>query len=73
MQTVYIKFLDEQGRTNGFYELATRARVTSLPGRIYQIPIRALELLQQKGIEFIRASDEEIKAAQGQIKILSPL
>jgi hypothetical protein len=67
MQTVYIKFLDERGRTEGFYELATRARVSSLPGRIYQIPFKALELLQQKGIEFRRATDEEIKLANDQI------
>ena len=32
MQTVFIKFVSEQDRVRGFYTLATRSRIGSLPG-----------------------------------------
>lgn len=68
MQTVYIKFSSERDRVNGFYELARHASVNSLPGFIYQTPFSALALLEKECIEFRRASDEEIKAANDQVR-----
>lgn len=34
MQTIYIKFLTEEDRVNGLYEMATRAHITSFPGAV---------------------------------------
>ena len=68
MQTVYIKFLDEQARRDGFYELTRRFRVTSLPSKVYQVPIQSLDLLEQKAIGFRRASDDEMRMANDQIR-----
>lgn len=68
MQTVYIKFTSEENREKGFYELATRARLASLPGEIYQIPISAIALLENEHIGFRRATDAEVRAAQDQVR-----
>jgi len=66
MQTVFIRFLTQEGRVRGFYELATRARISSLPGEVYQVPIEALRLLEAQHIAFRRATDSEVKAAPDQ-------
>jgi len=66
MQTVFIKFLTQEDRARGFYELATRARVGSLPGEIYQAPIEALRILDDQHIGYRRATDSEVKAATSQ-------
>ena len=68
MQTVFIKFPTPDDRARGFYELATRARVASLPGEIYQIPIDALRLLDDQHISYRRATDAEVTAAHDQIR-----
>jgi hypothetical protein len=60
MQTLYIKFLTQDDRVRGFYELATRSRIGSLPGEVYRVPIRALKLLEDQQIAFRRATDEEV-------------
>ena len=39
MQSVFIRFLTQEDRVRGFYELATRARISSFPGEVYQVPI----------------------------------
>ena len=62
MQTIYIKFLSEEERVKGFYELATRANISSLPGHIYQIPLSALTLLEKQQIPYRRATDDEVKS-----------
>jgi hypothetical protein len=72
MQTVFILFLSERDRTRGFYELATRARICSFPGGIYQVPLDALQLLDEHQIAYRRATDEEVKAAQDQVRNPAP-
>jgi hypothetical protein len=72
MQTVYVKFLTEQDRVRGFYELLTRARVSSLPNQVYQVPIEALKLLDELHVAYRRASDAEVKDAHDQVRNPSP-
>ncbi len=71
MQTVFIVLLDSD-RARGFYELATRARISSFPGGIYQVPMEALSLLDQRQISYRRATDEEVKAAHDQVRNPAP-
>ncbi len=59
MHTVYIKFHTEQDRARGFYELATRARISSFPGEVYQVPIESLRRLDDQQIGYRRATDSE--------------
>ena len=68
MHTVFIRFLTEEDRTRGFYELATRSRVASLPGQVYQVPIESLRLLEDQGIAYRRATDDEVTAAHDQVR-----
>lgn len=64
MQTVFIKFLAHEDRVRGFYEMATRSRISSLPGEIYQVPLDAIKLLEDQGIGYRRATDAEVKKCQ---------
>ncbi len=68
MQTVYIKFLTDGARAKGFYELARRSRVGSLPGQVYQVPFDALKMLEDMHIDFRRATDVEVKDAHDQVR-----
>jgi hypothetical protein len=68
VQTVFIKFATQQDRVQGFFELATRARINSLPGKVYQVPIDALRLLDDKRVGYRRATDAEVKAAHDQVR-----
>ncbi|MBI1916869.1 MAG: hypothetical protein HYS12_19350 [Planctomycetes bacterium] len=72
MQTVFIRFLTQEDRVRGFYELATRAHVSSFPGEIYQVPIEALRLLEAQHIAYRRATDAEVKAAHDQVRNPAP-
>jgi hypothetical protein len=72
MQTVFIRFVTQEDRVRGFYELATRARLSSLPGEIYQVPIDALRLLESQHIAYRRATDVEVKAAHDQVRNPAP-
>jgi hypothetical protein len=72
MQSVFIRFLTEENRIRGFYELATRARISSLPGAVYQVPIEALRLLEDQHIAYRRATDAEVKAAHDQVRNPAP-
>jgi hypothetical protein len=72
MQTVFIKFLTQQDRVRGFYELATRSRINSFPGEVYQVPLDALRLLDGQQIGYRRATDAEVKAAHDQVRNPSP-
>jgi hypothetical protein len=72
MQTVFIRFLTQDDRVRGFYELATRARIASLPGEIYQLPIDALRILEDQHIAYRRATDAELKAAHDQVRNPTP-
>ena len=63
MQTVFVRFPTHEDRVRGFYELATRAHIDSLPGKVYQVPIDALRLLDDQHIAYRRATDTEVKTA----------
>lgn len=68
MHTVYIKFLSEADRANGFFELAKHSRVGSLPGQVYQVPLEGLAILEKERIEFRRATDAEVKQAHDKVR-----
>ena len=68
MQTVYVKFLNEAGRARGFFELAKRSRIGSLPGQVYQVPLAALQILDEAHIDYRRATDAEVKDAHDQVR-----
>lgn len=72
MPTVFIRFQTQEDRVRGFYELATRARISSLPGEVFQVPIDALRLLEAQHIGYRRATDAEVKAAHDQVRNPSP-
>ncbi len=72
MQTAFIKFFTQDDRVRGFYELATKARIGSFPGEIYQVPVEALELLDNQQIAYRRATDAEVKAAHDQVRNPAP-
>ena len=63
MQTLYIKFLTQDDRLRGFYELATCSRICSLPGEVYQVPLEALKILEDQHIGYHRAMDAEIRGS----------
>jgi hypothetical protein len=73
MQTVFIRFLTQQDRVRGFYELATRHSVSSLPGEIYQVPIDAIRLLDGQHIAYRRATDAEVKEAHDKVRNPAPV
>jgi len=68
MQTIHIKFLTENDRVRGFFELATRSRIGSLPGQVYQIPLDAMKILDDTHIAYRRASDSEVRTAHDQVR-----
>ena len=68
MQTVYIKFLTEADRVQGYFELARRSRIGSLPGQIYQVPREALQILDEIHNGYRRATDAEVKDAHEQVR-----
>jgi hypothetical protein len=72
MQTIYIKFPTEPDRVRGYYELAKRSRIGSLPGEVYQVPREALNLLEEMHISYRRATDDEVKNAHDQVRNPSP-
>ena len=72
MQTVFIKFLTHEDRVRGFYELATKARIGSFPGEVYQVPVEALKLLDNQQVAYRRATDVEVKAAHDQVRNPAP-
>lgn len=72
MQSIFIRFLTQEDRVRGFYELATRSRVSSLPGELYQVPIEALRLLESQQIAYRRATDAEVKTAHDQVRNPAP-
>jgi hypothetical protein len=68
VQTVFIRFSTEQDRARGFATMAKRSRISSLPGQIYQVPIDGLTLLESERINYRRATDDEVKAANDQVR-----
>jgi hypothetical protein len=72
MQTVFIKFSTQEDRVRGFYELATKARIGSFPGEVYQVPVEALKLLDHQQVAYRRATDAEVMAAPDQVRNPTP-
>jgi hypothetical protein len=72
MQTVFIRFASRDDRVRGFYELATKARIGSFPDEVYQVPVEALKLLDDRHIAYRRATDAEVKAAHDQVRNPAP-
>jgi hypothetical protein len=68
MHTVCIKFLNEADRAKGFFELAKRSRIGSLPGHVYQVPLDGLKILEELHIDYRRATDAEVKDAHDQVR-----
>ena len=68
MQSVFVRFVTEEDRARGFATMAKRSRVSSLPGQVYQVPIDGLVLLESEHINYRRATDDEVKAANDQVQ-----
>jgi hypothetical protein len=68
MQSTFIRFVTEEDRIRGFATLAKRARIDSLPGQVYQVPIEELTLLESERISYRRATDAEVKDANDQVR-----
>ena len=68
MNTAYIKFNNRAHQVRGYYELAIKARVNSIPDGIYIVPIQALAILDEQHISYRRATDEEVERAYAQIR-----
>jgi hypothetical protein len=72
MQTVFIRFATQEDRVRGFYQLATRSRIGSFPGEVYQVPLEALHVLDDQHIAYRRATDAEVKTAHDQVRNPTP-
>ena len=72
MQSIFIRFLTPEDRVRGYYELATKARISSLPREVYQVPIEALRLLEDQHIAYRRATDSEVNDAHDQVRNPAP-
>lgn len=68
MQSIFVRFVTEEDRVRGFAILAKRARISSLPGHVYQVPLEAIGLLESERISYRRATDNEVKAASDQVR-----
>ena len=68
MQLAYIRFTSREDQVCGFYELATKAQVTSVPGGVYAVPWKALALLDEQHIAYRRATDAEVPLKHGAIR-----
>ena len=68
MKTVYIKFNTKTDKVRGFYQLATKAQVSSLPDGIYAVPVSSLRILDAQHISYRRATDEEVTNAHDKIR-----
>ncbi len=52
MEIAYIKSNSREDQVRGFYELATKAQVTSVPGGVYAVSWKALSLLDAENISY---------------------
>ena len=68
MQISYMKFTSRPDQVRGFYALATKAQVTSVPDGVYAVPWKALALLDEQHIAYRRASDAEVPLHHGAIR-----
>ena len=68
MQSVFIRFVTDEDRVRGFAILAKRARIGSLPDQVYQVPIEGIGILESEHVNYRRATDAEVKAANDQVR-----
>ena len=68
MNTAHIKFNSREHQVRGYYELATKAKVSSLPDGIYIVSLESLPILEEQHISYRRATDEEVERAYAQIR-----
>ena len=68
MQSIFIRFVTEEDRVRGFGILARRVRISSLPDQVYQIPMEGLAVLESEHVNYRRATDAEVKAANDQVR-----
>ena len=68
MQSIFIRFVTEEDRVRGFATLARRSQISSLPGQVYQIPMEGIGILESDHIDYRRATDAEVKAANDKIR-----
>ena len=68
MQSIFIRFVTEEDRVRGFATLAKRSQISSLPGQVYQVPIEGLRILESERVGYRRATDDEVKAANDQVR-----
>ena len=73
MNIVYIKFNNREDHIKGYYELATKTKVISLPNEIYGVPLSELQILEELHISYRRATDEEVSISHGQIRNPAPV
>ena len=73
MNIIYIKFQSKEDQVKGYYQLAVKHRVLSLPNEVYGVTLPGLQFLDELHISYRRATDDEVTASHGQIRNPSPL
>ena len=73
MNIIYIKFNSREDQVKGYYELATKSKVITLPKEVYGVLLSGLRLLDELHISYRRATDEEVSISHGQIRSPAPL
>lgn len=63
---VRIRFLSEEDETNGFYILATEARVRGLRDRIYEISDSSLTILDKNSVKYAVIPPSEVNVDDAQ-------
>ena len=69
---VRIRFASEQDELNGYYLLATEARVRSLRGGLYEITQPCLALLDQHSIQYVVIPPAEVTSDEAEAIRNSP-
>ena len=72
MNIIYIKFQSKEDQVKGYYELAMKHKVLSLPNEVYGVTLPGLQFLEELHISYRRATDDEVTTSHGQIRNPSP-
>jgi len=59
MNIIYIKFNSKEDQVKGYYELAMKHKVLSLPNEVYGVTLPGLQFLEESHISYRRATDED--------------
>ena len=73
MNIIYIKFNSREDQVKGYYEIATKSKVITLPNEVYGVLLSGLHILDEVHISYRRATDEEVSISHGQVRNPSPL